>query len=61
MKVTAFNKYTGVPVYELEMTDCGPENIADVRTIAMLAIPSARSSTARRWNNDRRNGCRAHR
>nr|DAS09567.1 MAG TPA: hypothetical protein [Bacteriophage sp.] len=30
MKVTGFNKYTGVPVYELEMTDCGPENIADV-------------------------------
>lgn len=30
MKVTGFNKYTGVPVYELEMTDCGPENIVDV-------------------------------
>lgn len=38
MKVTGFNKYTGVPVYVLEMTDCGPENIADVSRYVRLEV-----------------------
>lgn len=30
MKVTAFNKYTGGKIYELELKECGIEHIADV-------------------------------
>lgn len=30
MKVTAFNKYTGEKIYEIELKECGIEHIADV-------------------------------
>ena len=30
MKVTAFNKYTGEKIYELELKECRVEHIADV-------------------------------
>lgn len=30
MKVTAFNKYTGEKIYEIELKECGIEHITDV-------------------------------
>lgn len=30
MKVTAFNKYTGEKIYEIELKECRIEHIADV-------------------------------
>lgn len=36
MKVTAFNKYTGEKIYELEMKECGIEHIADVARFVRL-------------------------
>lgn len=36
MKVTAFNKYTGEKIYELEMKECGIEHIADVSRVVRL-------------------------
>lgn len=36
MKVTAFNKYTGEKIYELEMKECEVEHIADVSRFARL-------------------------
>ncbi len=36
MKVTGYNKYTGDIVYEVEIADCRPENIADVSQYVRL-------------------------
>lgn len=36
MKVTAFKKYTGEKIYELEMKECGIEHIADVSRFVRL-------------------------
>lgn len=36
MKVTAFNKYTGEKIYELEMKECEVEHIADVSRYVRL-------------------------
>lgn len=36
MKVTAFDKYTGEKIYELEMKECGIEHIADVSRFVRL-------------------------
>lgn len=33
MKVTAFDKYTGEKIYEIELKECGIEHIADVSRI----------------------------
>lgn len=36
MKVTAFNKYTGEKICELELKECGIEHIADVSQLVRL-------------------------
>lgn len=41
MKVTAFNKYTGEKIYELEMKECEVEHIADVsRSVRLGRVAS---------------------
>ena len=43
MKVTAFNKYTGEKIYELELKECRFEHIADVSRSVRLGECWARA------------------